>query len=270
MATLKPMLSHVLVAASPDFSVAAVRCAGHRSGWSAPEPTYGHTVVLVRAGRFRLRLDGQDVRPDRAMGYLQLPGEEASFAHPAGGDVCTAIGFSPGLWQDVAGDVPGPASRSVHVDGRLDLAHRRLLRAAPDVSFGMTEQLLGLLTGVLRRSGGRERPAPRRRARTLADDAREALVSGHPGTAGLVPLARLLAVSPSHLSRVFRRETGISLTRYRNRLRAGRALDHIEQGADNLAELAAALGFADQAHLCRTVKAELGHTPTELRRLLGP
>ena len=37
-----------------------------------------------------------------------------------------------------------------------------------------------------------------------------------------------------------------------------------EQGAGHAAQ-----GFADQAHLCRAVRAELGHTPTELRRLLG-
>ncbi|PWU61582.1 hypothetical protein DLE60_04880 [Micromonospora globispora] len=35
------------------------------------------------------------------------------------------------------------------------------------------------------------------------------------------------------------------------------------------AELAAELGFADQAHLTRTVRAQLGHTPGEVRRLLS-
>jgi AraC-like DNA-binding protein len=29
------------------------------------------------------------------------------------------------------------------------------------------------------------------------------------------------------------------------------------------------LGFADQAHLCRTMRAHLGHTPTAVRRLLN-
>ncbi|WP_091202512.1 helix-turn-helix domain-containing protein [Micromonospora narathiwatensis] len=57
--------------------------------------------------------------------------------------------------------------------------------------------------------------------------------------------------------------------RYRNRLRVGRALDRLEEGVDSLAGLAAELGFADQAHLTRTVRAQLGHTPGQLRRLLG-
>lgn len=257
------MLSKVLVADSPDFSVAAVRCSGHGHGWSAPEPVGRHQVVLVRSGRFRLRSGGHDMSPDPTMGYLERPGDEPRFAHPAGGDVCTSITFSPDLWRSVAGGGRGPAAPSVYVDGRLDLAHRRLLRAGPDVSFGVAEEVVGMLTGVLGSPGAE----PRRR--TLADDAREALVADDPGAAGLVPLAGLLGVSPSHLSRVFRRETGTTLTRYRNRLRVTRALDRIEQGAGNLAEVAADLGFADQAHLCRAVRAELGHTPTQLRRLLG-
>jgi hypothetical protein len=33
--------------------------------------------------------------------------------------------------------------------------------------------------------------------------------------------------------------------------------------------LAADLGFADQAHLCRTVRTHVGHTPTAVRRLLA-
>ncbi|WP_222866061.1 helix-turn-helix domain-containing protein [Micromonospora sp. AP08] len=42
-----------------------------------------------------------------------------------------------------------------------------------------------------------------------------------------------------------------------------------EAGAESLAGLAAELGFADQAHLTRTVRAQLGDTPGRLRRLLG-
>lgn len=57
------------------------------------------------------------------------------------------------------------------------------------------------------------------------------------------------------------------LTRYRNRLRVGRAMDLLAGGASP-AETAAELGFADQAHLTRTVRAHLGHTPGRLRRLL--
>ncbi|RQW85075.1 helix-turn-helix transcriptional regulator, partial [Micromonospora globispora] len=106
-------------------------------------------------------------------------------------------------------------------------------------------------------------------SRRLVERARAALHDGHPDAAGLIPLARALGVSPYRLSREFQALVGVPLTRYRNRLRVGRVLDRLEDGVDSLAELAAELGFADQAHLTRTVRAQLGHTPGEVRRLLS-
>ncbi|WP_189033541.1 helix-turn-helix domain-containing protein [Nocardia rhizosphaerihabitans] len=53
-------------------------------------------------------------------------------------------------------------------------------------------------------------------------------------------------------------------------MRVGQALDRITDGETSLADLAAHLGFADQAHLTRTVREHLGHTPTALHRLLTP
>lgn len=104
----------------------------------------------------------------------------------------------------------------------------------------------------------------------IADAAREAIAADHPAAGGLMSLAELLAVSPYRLSRAFTRELGVSLTHYRNRVRVGRALDRLEGGEPSLAGLAADLGFADQAHLTRTIRHHVGHTPTALRRLLAP
>lgn len=104
----------------------------------------------------------------------------------------------------------------------------------------------------------------------IADAAREAIAADHPAAGGLMSLAELLAVSPYQLSRAFTRELGVSLTHYRNRVRVGRALDRLEEGEPSLAGLAADLGFADQAHLTRTIRHHVGHTPTALRRLLTP
>lgn len=99
--------------------------------------------------------------------------------------------------------------------------------------------------------------------------ARAAILDGHPAAAGLVPLAGLLRVSPYRLSRAFTREMSVSVTRYRNGVRVRRALDRLRGGERDLAGLAADLGFADQAHLCRTVREHVGQPPTALRRLLG-
>ncbi|MEO3829846.1 AraC family transcriptional regulator [Actinomadura sp. B10D3] len=241
------------VAEAEGFAVHAVRCAGHRPGWSEPEPSTAHQIVLVRAGRFRMRSRYGRVVADPATGYAQAPGEEGQFAHPAGGDVCTAITLHPGIARRPSG--------TVRVGARADVAHRLLLRAGPDVTYETAERLMSLLVHLgLDEQGGKRR--------ALADEAREAISGDHSRAGSLVSLARLLEVSPSHLSRTFRQETGMSVTRYRNRIRVGRALDRIEQGEQDLSRLAADLGFADHAHLTRTVKAETGRPPAALRRLL--
>jgi AraC-like DNA-binding protein len=111
------------------------------------------------------------------------------------------------------------------------------------------------------------RPAGTRSRRALADGARE-LLAANPERS-LPELARALAVSPHHLSRVFRAATGHTVSRHRMRLRARAALERLGGGERNLARLAADLGFADQSHLCRVVRQETGCAPSALRQALA-
>jgi AraC-like DNA-binding protein len=178
------------------------------------------------------------------------------------------------LWHSLTGDRPHVTSPWLHIDAHLELAHRRLARAVADgdADFAIPEQLIDFLAqAAALNSPAAPGPGevPRSHAsRLLADAAREALTADHPASRRLTTLAAHLAVSPTHLSRTFQHETGNSLTRYRNRLRVSRALDRIEAGEDNLAVLAADLGFADQAHFIRTVREHTGRTPRQLRAVL--
>lgn len=267
------MLSSVDLATRPEFTVTAVTCHSDHTAWSAVESPRQLRVVLARRGRFRRRARGGSTDVDPTVGYLGLPGEEEDFAHPAGGDLCTAITLAPALWRALAGDAPRLTTSAVYVDGRLDLAHRRLLAAAraPDPDYAGAERLTGLIRHIVERvvaaptpSGGAARPSDR----ALAAAARGLIRDDHPAASGLLPLATHLDVSPFRLSRAFSRELGVSLTRYRNRLRVTRALDRLAAGEASLGALAADLGFADQAHLTRTMRDHLGHTPTAVRRLL--
>ena len=259
------MHSIVDVAVRPEFTVRSVICRDDHRGWSAVEVRDVHSVVFPRRGRFRRQASGvvADIGP--ALGYLGVPGEEERFAHPAGGDVCTWLSLSPAAWRLLTGDETGGRGRTVYVDARLDLAHRRLLAAGRggDVDYALSEELLRLLAMAVRQ------PLPTLSGRALTGAARDAIDAGHLAAASLLGLAELLGVSPYRLSRAFTRDVGISLTRYRNRVRVGKVLDSLEAGETRLSGLAADLGFADQAHLCRTVRDHLGHTPTALRRLLS-
>ncbi|WP_206184930.1 helix-turn-helix domain-containing protein [Thermoactinospora rubra] len=285
------MRTSVCLSRGAGFAVHSVTCRDDHRGWSSAEAVRGYQVVLVRRGRFRRLADGRADDLDPTLGYVSAPGMEERFAHPAGGDVCTSLQLSPSLWRSLAGEArPGSG---LYVDARLELAHRRLLAAAAtgDSGYAVAESLLGLVAAALSRATGAAArpsspssprslssprfpsspasPASRAASVSLVSRAREAIAARHPAADGLVPLAALLGASPYQLSRAFTRELGVSLTHYRNRVRVGWALDRLEDGETSLALLAADLGFADQAHLTRTMRHHLGHTPTALRRLLS-
>ncbi len=146
------MLSFLELAARPEFTVAAVDCRDDHRGWTAERPREDVRLVFVRRGGFRRQVRGIRADLDRTVGYLGLPGDEEYFAHPDGGDTCTSISLTPALWRTMAGDAPRLERSSLYVDGRLDLAHRRLLAAtrAADTDHAATEGLIGLLATVVR------------------------------------------------------------------------------------------------------------------------
>lgn len=87
-----------------------------------------------------------------------------------------------------------------------------------------------------------------------------------PEAGGLDTLARTAGLSPSHLSRIFKAQTGVSITRFRNRRRLERFMALYGNGRRTTA-LAAALeaGFGSYAQFYRVLRAETGRTPTALR-----
>lgn len=67
--------------------------------------------------------------------------------------------------------------------------------------------------------------------------------------------------------RRFRAAYGVGPARYRVEARARRAWRRLVQGGERLADIAAAEGFADQAHLTRDVRALTGRTPGQWRAM---
>jgi AraC-like DNA-binding protein len=87
-----------------------------------------------------------------------------------------------------------------------------------------------------------------------------------PGAGDLTTLARAAGLSPSHLSRVFKAQTGVSISRFRNRQRVHRFMLLYGDGRHTTA-LAAALevGFGSYAQFYRVFRSETGHRPSMSR-----
>ncbi|MFF0339274.1 helix-turn-helix domain-containing protein [Kribbella sp. NPDC004875] len=252
------------VAASPYAVIRLVECTDDHVRWSPPEQASEAHLVLVWRGRFQVDSEGRRMTVDPTNGYLEAPGRETRFSHPAGGDVCTSITLPDGR---LAEGIDASRTPAVRVDARLELAHRMLLRADADPDFEVVEAVVALVRLALRR-GPEDRPAPGRY--DLADRARDVILADEATSSSLVALADALDTSPSHLSRTFHHHAGMSLSRYRNRVRVSRALQRLADGETDLAGLAVSLGFSDQAHLTRSMRRELGQTPRRVRRLLTP
>jgi len=269
-----PVLHVRAVLEREGVGISDVVCRHGAGRGHAGEYTGGHAVVFVRRGCFLRSADGVEALLDPTVAYCVNPGEEQRFDHPHdGGDECTSIALAPELAADVFGGDPQLPIGPLPVGPALDLEHRLLLAAArrgEDVSESALNLAAQALAGVDPARVASGRPATARARRALVDGAREALTE-HPGRP-LPELARMLAVSPHHLSRIFRAITGHTIARHRMRLRARAALDRLAGGeSGELARLAAELGFADQAHLTRVVRAETGATPAALRAALtGP
>jgi AraC-like DNA-binding protein len=261
------------LACADGMAAIEILCTEDRTGWTEPSLQPSYRVYLARSGAYLRRFNGVTTFVDATNVLVARPGDEISVAHPLGsGDTGTVIELTDEFVARLdADDVPLPPGE-LRLDDRLDLQHRALVaagRAGLD-SFSAADALLGLLDRLCRLGGAapdRRRAATVVAHRRLVDQARQALVAGGLSV-GLDPLAASVGCSPHHLSRVFRQVTGESLSTYRNRLRVRAVLSDLQDGADSLRALAAEYGFADQAHLSRVVRRQLGRTPSELRRIV--
>jgi AraC-like DNA-binding protein len=240
--------------------------------WIAPTVTQDWGVVLPRTGMYRRRCDGVAHLVDAMNGFVRRPGQEASIAMPLGyPDELTvlsvdepALDAMPELTEAV-GPLP--------ISPETELAHRvlcaRIAHRADDlaVQSSIVDVVSSALGSRRRGTGVARRPSTEVMHRRIVIQTCELLHDAAPDIS-LVELARAVAVSPFHLTKIFRRVTGMTISQYRARLRVHAALERISGGDGDLSRIAASSGFADHSHMTRTIVAHLGHTPSSLRDLL--
>ncbi len=126
------------------------------------------------------------------------------------------------------------------------------------------ETMLRLLLHLAARYGGAALPLPAGRADTAITKVRDRLRDAPEDDVSLKDLADLAGLSRFHMTRLFQKRFGLAPSAYLRLLRLERAKRLLASG-DTPADVAASLGFADQAHLTRRFKAAYGMTPGRYR-----
>lgn len=225
----------------------------------------GHRFEPHTDGRPRISVVLRGAVKEEARGREEVASAASVVVKPA--DVRHRNAFGPegarlvsvvlpeALWGDGLDDWrwhhAGPA-------GGAGLRFVRSLHQSPEAA---EDHLWALLAAVAAERDGPGPVAPwLLRAKEHMDDA----PADAPSVAALAADAD---VHPVSLARAFRRAFGVAPTTYRRRLRVRRAADLLASSDAPAAQVALDAGFADQSHMCRDVRAELGLTPGQLRAL---
>jgi AraC-like DNA-binding protein len=163
-------------------------------------------------------------------------------------------------FANAAGFAPGRAAIAVASPTTIAARFRRIQALLRRQGSGFRELAAQELTGLF---------LDLRRETTPSDPAWEPITAllDH-RTVGVAQVAQQLGLSVFQLTRRCQRATGLSPWQYVLRCRMERAAEMLHEPDRSLAEIAAAIGMADAAHLTRCFKRVMGCTPSTYRRRL--
>ena len=78
-------------------------------------------------------------------------------------------------------------------------------------------------------------------------------------------LARAVCVSPTHLSRIFKQETGISVSEYIRQRKIDMSKNLLRFSSYDFADIAAMLSYSSQSHFIQHFRSQVGMTPKAYR-----
>jgi AraC-like DNA-binding protein len=206
--------------------------------------------------------------------------------HSERGDLCDYFAFpqavvlaaiqdlEPRVRQDT--DTPFPRSHT-SVAPDLYLLQRKvvehLMRFPSDPSLFVEEASLHILEMTLQQafpggSAGHDCRAHTRRIHAeIAHQARLILNEHYTEPLTIDELAAELFVSPFHLCRIFRQETGLTIHAYLEQIRLRVALEHLLSTNQDLTTTALSLGFSSHSHFSHTMRKAFGLPPSRIRAL---
>jgi len=160
----------------------------------------------------------------------------------------------------------GNVVTSAGVASGIDMA---LSLVMDDHGPGLVAKVAREMVVYLRRSGEREQVSPYLDYRTHLHDgihrAQDWIVTHPEENLGLGELARIAAMSPRNLTRLFREATGITIKTYCGRVKIQVAQDLLRNPRLTLESVSASCGFKDPRQFRRLWKQSLGGTPSQWR-----
>lgn len=168
-------------------------------------------------------------------------------------------------------DLIGPAVDDPDIEDRtlvreLGLLHEMLGDA--DAGLAAETVLADVGSRIRAHLGARTRTPVDRPDDDVASELRDLLDEHVADGITLAEAARILHASPAHLVRSFSRAFGIAPHRYLLARRIDAARRRLLQG-EPVAEVAAGVGFHDQAHLTRHFRRHVGTTPASYASAIG-
>ena len=225
-------------------------------------------LLVVRGGL--VEADQRRAREGAATLYFQPAGEPQSFRATAAGATCLILEMDDGWLARAREQAPVLTHAASFRHGLVvHLAHRL---------YGSS----GCVTKcrVWRSRAWRWACSPRRRAAWRARPATScpawlararAFVEAHfADRVFLATVAAMVGVHPVHLARTFRKTYDTTFAGYVRELRVEYARSQLVSTAAPLGDIAAASGFYDQSHFCRSFKRATGLSPAEYRLAVRP
>jgi len=246
----------------------------------------GYALGVIEGGALRFRYLGRDHVAARGAVNLVAPGEThdgrgAGDAGDAGWayrmfyldpDIVRMAGEEAGLPHGALPDFASGVLDDPELAAAIDALHRDMERAGPCMpTLAQEIRLSAVLARWITRHAAQRAPA----ARALRADgepvavrrARDYLDAHCADDVRLADLAGVACLSPFHLARAFAAAVGLPPHAYLVQARVRRARGLLAAGSTP-AEAAAAAGFADQSHLTRAFRAQVGVTPARFRKML--
>lgn len=278
---LGPRPLEYLLFESPVARIGAFRAFPSQAGFADSGPIQ-RTLFVVPRRAVRIRHEGRSgfvADPNHASFYNrgQVYRREAVDGE---GDHCNWFAVAPAPLRDALrerdgcaaddADRPfrfesGPCDRRSYVLAQLAVRHL-IESAAPDALFveeATLEVLDRLLAGATRTAA--ERTHQRDAHRDLVEAAKGVLGSSYAAASSLASTAQALGVSVFHLSRTFRRLTGLTLHAYRDQLRLRAALERVPGSRCALTGVALDLGYSSHSHFSAAFSRSFGATPSQWR-----